>query len=247
MGYWYLSYLTEKSAEQIHAWLTETLASEYPLLSTRDGDERSARTIARVYKKDMTEHVRTAIFLSCDKLARQFLSSPQDGTDNYAEELMILADELGIDVYDQARQLLESDVFLSLPRAKQVAVINAVAKKPHEYTFWTALDRRTEGKLRSMISYRVLDGGLAEFIRFMPQIVDEPVDADLLMILLQMRINGRGADEKAQLLQKIRDVLPQCCASIRRAVNEWFQEEGVSSSEQQEQATHPNDGQGHKS
>jgi hypothetical protein len=227
MSYSYLSYLEPKSAEQIRAWLKETLASEYPLLSTRDGDERSARTIARVYKKDMSGHVRTAIFLSCVELARQFLSNPQDGSDDYAEELMILADELRIDVYEQASQLLESDAFLPLSRAKQVAVLSIVRKQPHEYTFWTALDRRTDGKLRSVISYRVLDGRLAEFIHFMPQIADVPVDADLLMILLQMRINGRRPEEKAKLLQLIREVLPQCCASIRRAVAEWFQEERI--------------------
>jgi hypothetical protein len=227
MSYWYLSYLTEKSAEQIHAWLKETLACEYPLLSTRGGDERSARTIARIYKGDMPGHVRTAIFLSCGELARQFLSNPQDCSDNYAEELMHLACGIAAPVSDEAHMLVAQSTFAALSKAKQVAVLSIIRKQPHECSYWTELDRRTEGKLRNVIASCILGRGLAEFIRFMPQIADVPVDADLLIILLQMRINGRGVEEKAQLLQMIREVLPQCCASIRRAVGEWFQEEGI--------------------
>jgi hypothetical protein len=227
MSYSYLSYLDQKSAEQIHAWLKETLASEYPLLSTRDGCERSARTIARVYKKDMAGHVRTAIFLSCGELARQLLSSPQDGSDDYAEELMILTDELRIDVYDHASHVLESDAFLSLSRAKQVAILGVVRKRQRPLSYWAVLNERTGGGLRNQILSCIMEREhLSVFIGLMPSITDEePIGADVLVLFMQRRL--RHAQDKEQLLQMIREVLPQCCASIRRAVAEWLEEERI--------------------
>jgi len=217
---------------ELGAWLKERLADEMPLLCMRL-EETTAQSVIKAYQVEMPVWVRVAILGACIELSREFLGNPEAGTDYYAEELMRLA--CGIDKHDrcaallsdEAHKLVAQGTFASLSKAKQVAVLSIVRKKPHEYTYWTELDRRTEGKLRNVISYCVLDGRLAEFIRFMPQIADVPVDADLLMILLQMRINGRGPEEKAQLLQLIREVLPQCCASIRRAVAEWFHEERI--------------------
>ena len=221
----YLSYLAPKTTEQIHAWLKETLASEYPLLSSRDGEERTARTIGRVYKKDMPGHVRAAIFLSCGELAREFLNNPQDGTDDYAEELMILVDELRLDVYQQASFMVRQEAFVSLSRPKQVAILSVVRKQPHDFSYWTELDQRTGGKLRNQIASCILDRTVAEFIRFMPRLTDEAVTADVLILGLQLRIELSA--EKETLLQSVRDVLPKCCESIKRAVGEWFEEEGI--------------------
>ncbi len=222
----YLSYLAPKTTEQIHEWLKETLASEYPLLSSRDGEERMARTIGRVYKKDMLGHVRAAIFLSCGELAREFLNNPQDGTDDYAEELMILVDELRLDVYQQASFMVRQEAFVSLSRPKQVAILSVVRKQPHDVAWWMELDQRTGGKLRNQIASCILDRGLSEFIQFMPRLTDEePLGADILTILLQVRI--RHSPDKEQLLQMVREVLPTCCESIKLAVGEWFEEEGI--------------------
>jgi len=219
-------HLDRLKPHQLKAWLKEHLESEMPLLCIRL-EETTAQSLIKWYKKAAQGFIRTSVRLTCAELAREFLSAPEAASDYYAEELMRLACGIAAPVSDEAHMLVAQGTFASLSKAKQVAVLSIVRKKPHEYTYWTELDRRTEGKLRNVISYCVLDGRLAEFIRFMPQIADVPVDADLLMILLQMRINGRGPEEKAQLLQMIREVLPQCCASIRRAVAEWFHEERI--------------------
>jgi len=190
-------------------------------------EETTAQSIIKSYEREMPTEIKRVLVLACVELVREFLRTPDAATDYYAEELMRLACGIAAPVSDEAHMLVAQGTFASLSKAKQVAVLSIVRKKPHEYTYWTELDRRTEGKLRNVISYCVLDGRLAEFIRFMPQIADAPADAELLIILLQMRINGRGPEEKAQLLQMIREVLPQCCASIRRAVAEWFHEERI--------------------
>lgn len=226
----YLAYLASKTTEQVHVWLKETLASEYPLLTSRDGEERTARTIGRVYKKDMPERVRAAIFLSCGVLVREFLNNPEDGTNDYAEELMILVDELRLDVYQQASFVVRQAVFANLPRQKQIAILGVIRKKPHDFSYWMELDQRTEGKLRNQIASCILERDhLSRFIGFMPQLTDEePVGADVLILVLQERLCH--AEGKQQFLQMVRDVLPKCCDSVQRAVTEWFQEEGITSS-----------------
>jgi hypothetical protein len=47
------------------------------------------------------------------------------------------------------------------------------------------------------------------------------------MTVLETRLRHRTKADKWQLLQMIREVLPQCCASIRRAVAEWFHEDRI--------------------
>jgi hypothetical protein len=204
-----MDHINRIAPRELGAWLKERLADEMPVW------------------------VRVAVLGACIELAREFLSNPEAGTDHYAEELMRVA--CGIDKHDrcaallsdEAHMLVAQSTFAELSKAKQVAVLSIVRKQPHECSYWTELDRRTDGKLRNVISYCVLDGGLAEFIRFMPHIVDEPPGADVLILLLETRLRHKAPADKEQLLQMIREVLPQCCASIRRAVAEWFQEEGI--------------------
>jgi len=211
---------------ELGAWLKERLADEMPLLCMRL-EETTAQSIIKSYEREMPPEIKRVLVLACVELVREFMRTPDAATDYYAEELMRLACGIAAPVSDEAHMLVAQSTFAALSKAKQVAVLSIVRKTPHEYTYWTELDRRTDGKLLNVIASCILGRGLAEFIRFMPKIADVPVDTDLLMILLQMRINGRAAEEKAQLLQLIREVLPQCCASIRRAVAEWFHEERI--------------------
>ena len=87
-----------------------------------------------------------------------------------------------------------------------------------------AADRVGDG-LRNQIASCIMDRTVAEFIRFMPRLTDEAVTADVLILGLQLRIELSA--EKETLLQSVRDVLPKCCESIKRAVGEWFEEEGI--------------------
>lgn len=209
---------------QLKAWLKEHLRSEIPLLCIRL-EETTAQSLIKWHKKDATGFLRQLVRLTCAELAREFLSDPESVSDYYAGELLELAREIDADIGAEAHALVAQSTFATLAKAKQIAVLGIVRKQPHDFAWWMELDERTGGKLRNQIAGCILDRGVAEFIRFMPRLTDEAVTADVLILGLQLRLELSA--EKETLLQMVRDVLPQCCDSIKSAVSEWFEEEGI--------------------
>ena len=210
---------------QLKAWLKEHLESEMPLLCIRL-EETTAQSLRKWYKKAAQGFIRTSVRLICAELAREFLSAPDAASDYYAGELLELAREIDADIGTEAHALVAQSAFAALSKSKQVGVLRIIRKQPHDFAWWMELDQRTGGKLRNQIASCILDRGLSEFIQFMPRLTDEePLGADILTILLQVRI--RHSADKEQLLQMVREVLPTCCESIKRAVGEWFEEEGI--------------------
>jgi len=199
-----------------------------PLLCIRL-EETTAQSLIKWHKKEATGFLRQLVRLTCAELAREFLSDPESASDYYAGELLELAREIDADIGAEAHALVAQSNFATLSKTKQVAVLGIVRKQPHDFAWWMELDDRTGGKLRNQIASCILDRGVAEFIRFMPQVVDDP-GVDMLVILLQRRLDRiplSDAGDKQKLLQMVREVLPQCCDSIKRAVAEWFEEEGI--------------------
>lgn len=211
---------------QLKSWLKEHLESEMPLLCIRL-EETTAQSLSKWYKKAAQGFIRTSVWLTCAELAREFLSAPEAASDYYVGELLELAREIDADIGTEAHALVAQSTFAALSKAKQVAVLGIIRKQPHDFSYWTELDQRTAGKLRNQIAGCILDRGVAEFIRFMPRLTDDAIAADVLIIGLQLRIELSA--DKETLLQSVRDVLPKCCDSIRLAVGEWFEEEGIQS------------------
>ena len=209
---------------QLKAWLKEHLESEMPLLCIRL-EETTAQSLSKWYKKAAQGFIRTSVRLICAELAREFLSAPDAASDYYAGELLELAREIDADIGTEAHALVAQSAFAALSKSKQVGVLRIIRKQPHDFAWWMELDQRTGGKLRNQIAGCILDRGVAEFIRFMPRLTDEAVTADVLILGLQLRIELSA--DKENLLQMVREVLPTCCASIKRAVGEWFEEEGI--------------------
>lgn len=210
---------------QLKAWLKERLADEMPLLCIRL-EETTAQSLIKWYKKAAQGFIRTSVRLTCAELAREFLSAPEAASDYYAGELLDLAREIDADIGTEAHALVAQSTFAALSKDKQVGMLRIIRKQPHDFSYWTELDQRTGGKLRNQIASCILDRGLSEFIQFMPRLTDdEPLGSDILTILLQVRI--RHSADKELLLQMVREVLPTCCESIKLAVGEWFEEEGI--------------------
>ena len=217
-------HLDRLKPHQLKAWLKEHLESEMPLLCIRL-EETTAQSLIKWHNKEAVSFMRALVRLTCAELAREFLSAPESASDYYAGELLELARGIDANIHDEAHILVEHSTFAALSKAKQVAVLGIIRKQPHDFAWWMELDHRTGGKLRNQIASCILERGLTEFIRFMPRLTDEGVTADVLILGLQLRLELSA--EKETLLQMIREVLPQCCASIRRAVAEWFHEERI--------------------
>ena len=211
---------------QLKAWLKEHLESEMPLLCIRL-EETTAQGLIKWYKKAAQGFIRTSVRLTCAELAREFLSAPEAASDYYTGELLELAREIDADIGTEAHALVAQSTFAALSKAKQVGVLRIIRKQPHDFAWWMELDQRTGGKLRNQIAGCILDRGVAEFIRFMPRLTDDAIAADVLILGLQLRIELSA--DKENLLQMVREVLPTCCESIKRAVGEWFEEEGIQS------------------
>lgn len=220
-------HLDRLTPHQLKAWLKERLADEMPLLCIRL-EETTAQSLIKWYRAPAPPWIKDHVLLACAELACEFLRAPDAASDYYAGELLELAREIDADIGTEANALVAQSTFAALSKAKQVGVLRIIRKQPHDFSYWTELDQRTGGKLRNQIASCILDRGLSEFIQFMPRLTDEePLGADILTILLQVRI--RHSADKEQLLQMVREVLPICCESIKRAVGEWFEEDGMQS------------------
>lgn len=217
-------HLDRLTPHQLKAWLKEHLASEMPLLCIRL-EETTAQSLIKWYKKASQGFIRTSVRLTCAALASEFLRAPDAASDYYAGELLELAREIDADIGTEAHALVAQSTFAGLSKAKQGAVLGIIRKQPHDFAWWMELDERTGGKLRNQIASCILDRGVAEFIRFMPRLTDDAVTADVLILVLQLRLELSA--EKETLLQMVRGVLPTCCDSITRAVGEWFEEAGI--------------------
>lgn len=211
---------------ELGAWLKDRLADEMPLLCMRL-EETTAQSIIKSYEREMPPEIKRVLVLACVELVREFLRTPDAVSDYYAEELMRLACGIGAPVSDDAHMMVAQSAFAAVSKAKQVAVLSIIRKQPHDFAWWMELDQRTGGKLRNQIAGCILDRGVAEFIRFMPRLTDDAIAADVLILGLQLRIELSA--DKENLLQMVREVLPTCCESIKRAVGEWFEEEGIQS------------------
>lgn len=220
-------HLDRLKPHQLKAWLKEHLESEMPLLCIRL-EETTAQSLIKWYKKAAQGFIRTSVRLTCAELAREFLTAAEAASDYYAGELLELAREIDADIGTEAHALVAQSTFAALSKAKQVGVLRIIRKQPHDFAWWMELDKRTGGKLRTHIANCIMTWNVDEFIRFMPQIVDDS-DVDTLVWVLQLRMEQREfkSGEKEALLQMVRDVLPTCCDSIKRAVGEWFEEEGI--------------------
>ena len=221
-------HLDRLKPHHLKAWLKEHLESEMPLLCIRL-EETTAQSLSKWYKKAAQGFIRTSVRLTCAELAREVLSAPESASDYYAGELLQLAGGIDANINDDAHALVAQSTFAGLSKAKQLAVLGIIRKQPHDFAWWIELDDRTGGKLRGVIASCLIDQSAAEFISFMPRLGNED-GADLLITILQIDFDDMKitkASDRETLLQMVRDVLPTCCESIKRAVGEWFEEEGI--------------------
>ena len=221
-------YLDRLKPHQLKAWLKERLADEMPLLCIRL-EETTAQSLIKWHKKEAVSFMRALVRLTCAELAREFLIAPDAASDYYAGELLQLAGGIDANINDDAHALVAQSTFAGLSKAKQLAVLGIIRKQPHDVAWWIELDDRTGGKLRGVIASCLIDQSAAEFISFMPRLGNDD-GADLLITILQIDFDDMKitkASDRETLLQMVRDVLPTCCDSIKRAVGEWFEEDGM--------------------